>query len=101
MDYVAFWRFSTNDGLYNPALMLDYPSVNNERFIANQIGAIAGYEINKFISIELESNIIFPGAFLKQSNQGDPLYHFVFTTATNSFLQYSQIRTTSILLLII
>ncbi|TDU34330.1 alginate export protein [Gelidibacter sediminis] len=80
MDYVAFWRFSTDDGLYNPALLLEYPSVNNERFIANQIGAIVGYEVNKFITFELESNVIFPGAFLKQSHQGDTLYHFVFTT---------------------
>lgn len=80
VDYVAFWRFSTNDGLYNPALILEYPSVNSERFIGNQIGAIAGYQINDFINIELESNVIFPGAFLKESNQGDTLYHFVFTT---------------------
>ncbi|MBQ0769594.1 MAG: alginate export family protein, partial [Bizionia sp.] len=79
-DYVAFWRFSTNDGLYNPALNLDYPSLNNKHFIANQIGAIAGYQLNNFISFELESNVIFPGAFLQQSNQGDTLYHFVFTT---------------------
>ena len=80
LDYVAFWRFSTNDGLYNPALILDYPSVNNERFIGNQIGAIAGYQVNNFINLELESNVIFPGAFLKESNQGDTLYHFVLTT---------------------
>ncbi|KPM31223.1 Hypothetical protein I595_2488 [Croceitalea dokdonensis DOKDO 023] len=79
-DYVAFWRFSTNDGLYNPALILDYPSVNTERFIGNQIGAIAAYQVNDFLNFEIESNVIFPGAFLKQSNQGDTLYHFVFTT---------------------
>ncbi|WP_082113211.1 alginate export family protein [Kordia jejudonensis] len=80
LDYVAFWRFSTNDGIYNPALLLDYPSTNNERFIGNQIGGITGYALNKFINLELESNIIFPGSFLKQRNQGDTLYHFVFTT---------------------
>lgn len=79
-DYVAFWRFSTNDGVYNPALMMDYPPENDERFIGNQIGAIAGYQLNNFIGFELESNVIFPGAFLQQSNQGDTLYHFVFTT---------------------
>jgi len=80
LNYVAFYRCSTKDGLYNSALILDYPSINNKRFIANQIGAIVGYELNKFINLEIESNIIFPGAFLQLSNQEDTLYHFVFTT---------------------
>lgn len=79
-DYVAFWRFSVNDGVYNPALMMDYPPENNAPFIGNQIGAIAGYKLNNFINFEIESNIIFPGAFLQQSNQGNTLYHFVLTT---------------------
>ncbi|WP_299670294.1 porin [uncultured Polaribacter sp.] len=80
LDYVAFWRFSTNDGIYNPALILDYPSVNNGRFIGHQIGAILSYAVNNFINVELESNVIFPAAFLQESNLGDTLYHFVFTT---------------------
>lgn len=80
LDYVAFWRFSKHDGLYNPALILEYASNNNKRFIANQIGAIASYKVNQFISVELESNIIYPGAFLKAGHQKDPLYHFVLTT---------------------
>jgi hypothetical protein len=80
LDYVAFWRFSDNDGIYNPALILDYPSTNDERFIGHQIGVIAGFEVNNFINLELESNIIFPGAFLQQQNQGNTLYHFVLTT---------------------
>ncbi|WP_299521008.1 porin [Winogradskyella sp.] len=80
LDYVAFWRLSRNDGLYNPALILEYPSINNERFIGHQLGGIVSYELNKFLNFELESNIIFPGAFLKESGLGDPLYHFVFTT---------------------
>lgn len=59
---------------------MGYPPENDERFIGNQIGAIAGYQLGNFINFELESNVIFPGAFLQQSNQGDTLYHFVFTT---------------------
>ncbi len=80
LDYVAFWRFSIDDGLYNPALILQYPSTNSQRFIANQIGGILSYEINNFIALELESNIIFPGSFLKKSGLGDTLCHIVFTT---------------------
>jgi hypothetical protein len=80
LDYVAFWRFSNEDGAYNPPLLLEYPSINSERFIGNQIGGIVSYEFNKFMAFELESNIIFPGAFLKESGLDDTLYHFVFTT---------------------
>lgn len=80
LDYVAFWRFSVEDGVYNPPLILEYPSINDSRFIGNQLGLIASYSLNKNLSIELESNIIFPGAFLIDSNLGDTLYHFVFTT---------------------
>ncbi|MEH6537727.1 MAG: alginate export family protein [Psychroserpens sp.] len=79
-DYDVFWRYSLNDGVYNAALLLEYPNTNNQRFIGQQIGTIVGYKLNKHINLEFESNIIFPGAFLKQSNQGDTLYHFVFTT---------------------
>lgn len=79
-DYVAFWRFSKTDGVYGPPLILEYPSVNNKRFIGNQIGVIASYELNTHINFELESNIIFPGGFLEQSGLDDTLYHFVFTT---------------------
>lgn len=79
VDYAAFWRYSLEDGVYGPALTLDYPDLNNRRFIAHQIGAIAGYQLNNFINIELESNMIFPSGFLEASNKDDTLYHFVLT----------------------
>jgi hypothetical protein len=80
LDYVAFWCYSTTDGIYNPALILEYSSINKERFIGNQIGVILGYKANNFINLELESNIIFPDTFLQESGLRDNLYHFVFTT---------------------
>lgn len=78
-DYVAFWRFSVDDGLYNPALILGYPALNQERFIGNQIGTVLSYGMNNFITLEVESNVIFPGAFLISSGLDDPLVHFVAT----------------------
>jgi hypothetical protein len=80
VDYDAFWRFSTRDGVYNPALILTYPSINDARFIAQQMGTIAGWELSPHVAFELEANIIFPDAFLKQSGLGDTLFHAVFTT---------------------
>ena len=40
IDYAAFWRYSLEDGDYGAALTMDYPDLNNQRFIANQIGVI-------------------------------------------------------------
>lgn len=78
-DYVAFWRFSNDDGVYSPPLILEYPSSNSNRFIGHQIGSIAGFEVNNFITLELETNFIFPGSFLKESGLNDTLFHTVFT----------------------
>ncbi|MEM6686510.1 MAG: alginate export family protein [Bacteroidota bacterium] len=78
-DYVAFWRFSNDDGVYSPPLILEYPSVNSKRFIGHQVGSIAGFEVNSFITLELETNLIFPGSFLKESGLNDTLFHTVVT----------------------
>ena len=79
IDYVAFWRFSRNDGIYGPPLILDYPALNDRRFIGHQIGTISAMEINQHIALEFETNIIFPGAFLVESGLDDKLFHAVFT----------------------
>ena len=80
VDYDIFWRYSTADGIYNPALLLDYPDVNDERFIAHQLGTLIGYEINPHVAFELETNFIFPGSFLKESGLSQNLFHFVLTS---------------------
>ncbi|MEL6305429.1 MAG: alginate export family protein, partial [Bacteroidota bacterium] len=79
VDYVAFWRLSRQDGVYGPPLNLQYPAVNEQRFIGHQLGTIVGFEINAFVNLELETNVIFPGDFLKDSGLGDTLFHAVFT----------------------
>lgn len=79
MDYVAFWRFSKQDGVYSPPLILEYPSINEENFIGHQVGTITGYQVNKFITLELETNIIFPEKFLDESGLDDTLFHTVLT----------------------
>lgn len=80
VDHDIFWRYSIGDGLYNPPILPEYPDVNDERFIANQQGLLVGYELGNNLTLELETNFIFPGAFLKESDLPDNLYHFVFTS---------------------
>lgn len=79
LDYDVFWRYSLQDGLYNPSVRLEFEDLNDERFIAHQIGFVSGYKPNNFLSVELESNLICPGAFLKESGKNKTLLHVVFT----------------------
>lgn len=80
LDYNAFWRYSTQDGVYGAPMTLDYPDTNDKRFIGHQIGTNLAFEPSSFITLQLESNVIFPGDFLKESSKPDTLYHFVLTT---------------------
>lgn len=79
IDYAAFWRYSKNDGVYNASLGLEYSDSNDQKFIANQLGAIIGYNINNQINFELDSNIILPGSFLVDKGLNNNLYHLVLT----------------------
>ncbi|TRX60562.1 hypothetical protein FNH22_05800 [Fulvivirga sp. M361] len=79
LDYVAFWRFSSNDAIYNPALVIEYPADNTTRFVGHQIGTITGLEMNKHFTLELETNVIFPGGFLSESGLNNTLFHGVVT----------------------
>ena len=79
LDYMAFWRFSSNDALYNPALVIEYPANNTTRFAGHQVGTITGLEMNKHFMLELETNVIFPGGFLSESGLNNTLFHGVLT----------------------
>ncbi len=79
IDYVAFWRFSNEDGVYNPALILEYPSTNDKYFIGHQLGTILAIQPLRNLGLELETNLIFPGGFLTESGLSDTLFHSVIT----------------------
>ena len=80
LDYDAFWRYSLEDAVYNAALFPEYLQNENHPFIAHQLGGLINYKANDFWSLELESNIIFPGQFLKAGNRDRTLFHFVLTS---------------------
>ena len=83
LDYDHFLRFSTNDGIYGPALNLvfDPQSTSNERNIAGQIGTITNYEFNKFVYIELETNYIIVMDYIKDVVADERnLFHLVLTS---------------------
>ncbi len=77
VDYDVFWRYSVHDGLYNPSVRIEYDDLNDRRFIAHQIGTVSGYRPNNFLNLELESNILCPGAFLIDSGRNKTMLHIV------------------------
>lgn len=79
IDVDIFWRYSVEDAVYDAALQPVYLSDSNASLIGKQIGGFLGYEIFENFNLEVESNIIFPGAYLKESGFSDTLYHFVVT----------------------
>ncbi|WP_282116030.1 alginate export family protein [Cellulophaga baltica] len=79
IDYDVFWRYSKNDGVYDAALFLQYPSTNTSAFIGHQIGTVTGCNFTNRLNIELETNIIIPGNFLKQNGATASLFHSVLT----------------------
>ena len=80
-DIDFFWRESTNDGVYGPSLQLGYPSLNDQPYIGTQLGTFTSVEVNGHFSLELETNFIFPGPFLKESGLSSSLFHFLLSTA--------------------
>ncbi len=79
-DYVSFWRESTQDAVYGAGLNLAFPDVNDASFIGHQFGAVINWQVNTFFTLELESNYILPGDFLKESSLDNKLLHIVFTS---------------------
>ncbi|RIV41944.1 porin [Flagellimonas pelagia] len=79
MDYDVFWRYSKEDGVYDAGQQLAYPSVNTKAFIGNQFGLLYGLDINNHLNMELETNLIVPDDFLRDSGLSATLFHAVLT----------------------
>ncbi|QCW99476.1 hypothetical protein FGM00_04885 [Aggregatimonas sangjinii] len=76
-DYVAFWRESTDDGIYGAGLNLSYEDLNDEQFIAHQVGAALSYNFSASLSFGMESNYLIRGDFIEASGLGTNTLHFL------------------------
>lgn len=80
LDYDIFWRYSTTDAVYDPALNIVLTGNSNARFIAQQFGTLFNYEFSPFMAVELETNFILVGDYIEEvvEEQRD-LFHAVIT----------------------
>jgi len=81
VDYVLFWKYSRTDDVYGPAMNIVLSGQSDKRFIGQQLGLILTYEFNTFAMVELETNFIVPGSYMKDViSDPDNLFHLVLTT---------------------
>jgi len=81
LDYDAFWRYSTNDGIYNPGTQVIYPAGDsNEKFIGHQISSTLEFEPNQYIFMRLETTWFKSGPYLKSVGSGKDIFYFGVTT---------------------
>jgi len=84
-DYDFFWRFSKNDGIYQPNTALIYSSANSmQRYIGSQLGASIDYDIQKWFSIKAEATWFKAGNYLKDVSAGKNIL-FAATTLSYRF----------------
>lgn len=71
IDYDAFWRYSSNDGIYAPNLQLIYSGKDSsEKFIGTQWGTEMVYQYSENLSFKLQGTWFRSGEFLKDSGSG-------------------------------
>jgi Alginate export len=71
LDYDLFWRFSTNDGIYQPNTMLIYSGRNtSKKYIGNQLGIALDYDIKKWFAFRIEGTWFKVQDYLKEVSPG-------------------------------
>lgn len=78
-DYDVFWRYSTNDGIYGPNVVLIYGSNSPASFIGHQVGLAAEYKPNPFMKLTPEVMWFVPGGYLKDVSPGKEVLFAAFT----------------------
>jgi hypothetical protein len=71
VDYDAYWRESTNDGLYAPNVSLIYPSKNStKKTVGQQLAGEIVYTPNPFLFLRAEIDWFNAGGYLKDVGAG-------------------------------
>ncbi|MDR7211865.1 alginate export family protein [Flavobacterium piscis] len=71
IDYDFFWRFSKNDGIYQPNTMLIYSGRNtSKKYIGKQLGMSLDYNINKWFAVRIEGTWFKAQDYLREVSPG-------------------------------
>lgn len=81
VDYDAFWRYSSNDGIYAPNVSLIYSGKSTtNKFIGQQYATDLNYTFNNFLSLRAEFTWFKSERFLKNAGTGKDILFAGFTT---------------------
>lgn len=84
-DYDLFWRFSKNDGIYQPNTRILYSGKNtSKKYIGNQLGGSLDYDFKKWLSFTLEGTWFKAQDYLKEVSSGKD----IFFTATTVYIRF-------------
>jgi hypothetical protein len=78
-DYDAFWRYSINDGIYGPNVMLTFDSRSTQRFIGNQVGCALEWQPNSFLTFNPEAMYFFAGPYISDVSAGRDVFFAAIT----------------------
>jgi len=79
-DYDAFWRYSSNDGIYAPNVSMIYSGKNiSNKFIGHQYSTELVYTPNNYLYFRLEFTLFKAGDYLKAAGEGKDILFTGFT----------------------
>lgn len=82
VDYDIFWRYSKQDGIYNPGANVIYPAGDSdEAFIGHQISGNIEYSPNKYLYLRAEFTWFNTGAYLRSVGTGKDILFTGFTAS--------------------
>jgi hypothetical protein len=77
LDWDCFWRASTRDGIYGPAVnLLQSGQGADSRFIGHQAEAMVAWQVDRHLSVSADYAHFFTGAFLEQTTPGKDVNYF-------------------------
>jgi len=77
LNWDCFWRESTHDGIYGPAVnVIQSGRTSNARYVGNQAEAMLEWRLGRHITFTADYAHFFAGDFLKQTTPGKDVDYF-------------------------
>lgn len=78
LDWDCFWRESTHDGIYGPAVnLLQTGQGSTARYVGHQAEVILEWRVNRYLSLTADYAHFFAGNFLQQTTPGKDVDYFL------------------------
>jgi len=77
LGWDCFWRESTHDGIYGPAVnLIESGNASNARYVGNQVEAMVEWRVDRHFTFTADYAHFIAGDFLKQTTPGKDVDYF-------------------------